>query len=409
MENSFYYNTKSIRFIKILNRVLIAFLIIIVFLIFTIKMNDTVSFKEGQIFSDTPQLKINAPNEVKVLKVRVKEGQEVQKGDTLFVLENKKTKSDYDILNTNVSGMKNKINIINKLIFNTINRKNSLKQLLEIQSKIYKTDRKKAEQEISSLNTKIYLSSQQTSILTNKFQTDSLLYTKGAISRYEMTETKNRNLDDQKGQLDIQSNYDVKNYDFENLSNNYQKTNNDLRRNIIDVENQIHNYLRDIVELQTQIKDGKSNLTYISDELGKLLVVSPIEGTVSNLYNARQNLEIINKGDILTIIAPKREAFYAKVILDEKDLAYIRKGQEINLKLDAYNYYRFGAIKGTITYVSPSDVDQTFYCLANIKKYNPNINLKAGYKLKGEVIIEKMKLYQYIIKKLFNKIDSNLN
>ena len=112
MENSFYYNTKSIRFIKILNRVLIAFLIIIVILVFTINMNDTVSFKEGQIFSDTPQLKINAPNEVKVLKVLVKEGQEVQKGDTLFVLENKKTKSDYDILNTNLIGMKNKINII---------------------------------------------------------------------------------------------------------------------------------------------------------------------------------------------------------------------------------------------------------------------------------------------------------
>ena len=146
MENSFYYNTKSIRFIKILNRVLIAFLIIIVILVFTINMNDTVSFKEGQIFSDNPQLKINAPNEVKVLKVLVKEGQEVQKGDTLFVLENKKTKSDYDILHTNLIGMKNKINIIDKLISNTINRKNSLKQLLEIQSKIYITDRKKAEQ-----------------------------------------------------------------------------------------------------------------------------------------------------------------------------------------------------------------------------------------------------------------------
>ena len=146
MENSFYYNTKSIRFIKILNLVLIAFLIIIVILVFTINMNDTVSFKEGQIFSDNPQLKINAPNEVKVLKVQVKEGQEVQKGDTLFVLENKKTKSDYDILHTNLIGMKNKINIIDKLISNTINRKNSLKQLLEIQSKIYITDRKKAEQ-----------------------------------------------------------------------------------------------------------------------------------------------------------------------------------------------------------------------------------------------------------------------
>ncbi len=47
--------------------------------------------------------------------------------------------------------------------------------------------------------------------------------------------------------------------------------------------------------------------------------------------------------------------------------------------------------------------------LATIKKYNPSINLKAGYKLKGEVIIERMQLYQYIIKKLFNKIDSNVN
>ena len=111
----------------------------------------------------------------------------------------------------------------------------------------------------------------------------------------------------------------------------------------------------------------------------------------------------------MAIIAPKKEAFYAKVILDEKDLAYIKNGQEINLKLDAYNYYRYGAIKGKITYVSPSDVDKTFYCLADIKKFNPNINLKAGYKLKGEVIIERMQLYQYIIKKLFNKIDNNVN
>ena len=409
MENSIQYNTKSIRFIKILNRILVAFLVITVILIFIIKMNDTVSFKEGQIFSDTPQLKINAPNEAKVLKVLVKEGQEIKKGDTLFLLENKKTKSDFEILNTGVAGMRHKISIINKLIQNTRNRKNSLKQLLNIQSNIYQTDRRKAEQEISSLNNKINLSSQQTSILTDKFQTDSVLYAKGAISKYELTETKNRNLDDKKGQVDIKSSYEVKNYDFENLSNNYQKTNNDLLRNIIDVENQIHNYQQDIVELETLIKDGKSNLTYITDELGKLLVVSPIDGTISNLFNARQNLEIVNKGEILTIIAPKKEAFYAKVILDEKDLAYIKKGQEINLKLDAYNYYRFGAVKGKITYVSPSDVDKTFYCLANIKKYNSNINLKAGYKLKGEVIIEKMKLYQYIMKKLFNKIDNNLN
>ncbi len=384
-------------------------MLITLLLIFTLRINDTVTFREGQIFSDTPQLKINAPNDVKVLRILVKEGQEVKIGDTLFVLENKKTKSDFEILNIDVAAMKNKIKIIQKLIENTKNRRDFLNQLLEIQSNIYQTDRKKAEQEIASLNNKIHLSSQQSSILTDKFKTDSLLYAKGAISRYEMTDTKNKNIDDKKGQLDTKSNFNIKSYDFENLSNNFLKTNNDLKRGIIDVENQIQNYQREIVELQTLIKDGKSNLNYITDELGKLIIVCPINGTISNLFNSRQNLEIINKGDVLSIIAPLKESFYGKVILDEKDLAYVKKGQEINLKLDAYNYYRFGAIKGKITYVSPSDVDKTFYCLANIEKYNSNINLKAGYKLKGEVIIEKMQLFQYIIKKLFNKIGDSVN
>jgi len=409
MENSTYYNTKSINFIKILHKILVAFLVIVVALIFILHLNDTVNFKEGQIFSDTPQLKINAPNEVRILKVAVREGQEVKKGDTLFVLENKKTKSDYEILNTDVASMENKIEIIKKLIANTTERKNSMVQLLKIQSNIYKTDRKKTAQEIAMLNNKINLSSQQTSILTDKFKTDSLLYAKGAISKYEMTDTKARNLDDRKTQVDIKSTYNVKNYDFQNLYNNYSRSKNDLRRSIIDIDNEIQNYQRDILELQMRIKDGKSNLDYISDELQKLVIVSPIHGTISNLFNSKQNTEIVDKGTLLSIIAPKKEAFYAKVILDEKDLAYVKKGQEINLKLDAYNYYRYGAIKGQITYVSPSDVDKTFYCLANIKKYNPNINLKAGYKLKGEVIIERMRLFQYIIKKLFNKIDNSVN
>ncbi len=409
MENSTFYNTKSINFIKILNKILVGFLIIVVVLIFALRLNDTVSFKDGQIYSDTPQIKINTPNDVKVLKVAVKEGQQVRKGDTLFVLDNKKTQSDYNVLSTDLASKENKVKIIKKLIANTTERKNALKRLLSIQAGIYKTDRSKAAAEIEALNNKLSLSSQQTNILTDKYKTDSLLYAKGAISRYEMTDTKNRNLDIKKVQVDNKSVYSVKNFDYLNLYNNYKRSRNDLERSIIDVDNELQGYQRDLVELETEIQDGKYTMTYMSDELKKLVVVSPVDGTISNLYNSRQNLEILAKGDLLGIIAPKKENFYAKVTLNEKDLAYVKNGQEINLKLDAYNYYRFGAIKGKITYVSPSDVDRTFYCLAVIKKYNPNITLKAGYKLKGEVIIERMQLYQYIIKKLFNKIDNNMN
>ena len=409
MENSFYYNTNAIDFIKIFFKLFIGIVVLTFALFFTLQLNDSVKFNEGQIYSDTPQLKINAPNEVRILTVFFKEGQEVKKGDTIFILENKKTKSDFDVAKMDVKMMTNKIIINQKLIESSKERRNSIQELLQIQSKIFNTDRKKAEQEISSLNTKINYSNQQASILTDKYATDSILYSKGAISKYELIDTKNKNLEDKKGQLDSKSNFSLKNYDFENLSNNYQKTNNDLKRAIIDIENQIQNYKRDIIELQGLISNTKYNLNYITDELGKLMIISPINGTISTLLNAKQNLEIINKGEVLIIIAPKKETFYAKIKLEEKDLAYVKKGQEINMKLDAFNYYKFGAIKGKISYVSPSDVDKTYYCLANMEKYNPNIKLKAGYVLKGEIIIEKMLLYEFIIKKLFNKIDDSIN
>ncbi len=387
--------------------ILLSFVAIVMILIIALRINDTVSFSEGQIHSNTPQMRITAPNEVRVMKVFVREGNSVKKGDTLFILENKRTQSDYDILVGNVAAMEAKIPIIKKMIENSVERRKSLKHLVRIQGRIFKTNRKKAEQEIRWLNDKINLSKQQTSMLGDKYKTDSLLYARGAISKYELTESKNRNLTDRKGEVDIKSSQTVKSYDYENLTDNYKMTKNDLERTIIDVENEIANYEREILELETAIKDGKYNLTYMQDELGKLVITSPMNGTVSNLFNSRQNTQILEKGEVLTIIAPAKEAFYAKVLLDERDLAYIKKGQDINLKLDAYNYYQYGAVKGKITYVSPSDVNATFYCLAKITDYNRHINLKAGYKLKGEVIIEKMQLYQYIMKKLFNKFDNS--
>ena len=409
MENFSFYNTNSINFIKILNRFLVVFVAIAMLMICVLNLNDTVKFKEGYIYSDTPQLKINAPDEVRVLRVAVKEGQEVKKGDTLFVLENKKTEADFNVLTTDIQSMEQKVKIIKVLISNTQERKKALQQLLQIQSNIYATDRKKTEQDIRLLNNKINLAAQQNSIWNDKFKTDSLLFAKGAISRYELTDTKNRNLDDKKTQVDMKSVSSSKNFDYDIWSNNYARTKHDLKRNIIDVDNNLEGYKRDLEEIQTKMKDDSHTLNYIKDEINKLIVVAPFDGTVSNLYNAQQNLEIIPKGELLSIVAPKKEQFYAKVTLDEVDLAYVNKGQEINLKLDAFNYFRFGAIKGKITYVSPSDVNKTFYCLATIYKHNPNIVLKAGYRLNGEVILERMPLYQYIFKKLFNKMDESIN
>jgi multidrug resistance efflux pump len=380
-----------------------------ILLLVFLKINDTVEFKEGIIYSNNPQLRINTPDEVKVLKIFAKEGQEVKKGDTLFILENIRTQTDYDIAASDIIVLQSKITIIQDIIKNATQKKETIKQLIEIQSNIYKTDKKKTEQEISSINKKLDIASQQAIIVKDQYQTDSILYAKGVISRLEFAEQRNRKLDNEKLQEEVNTDYKQKKYIYENLINNYQKTKNDLHQNLLEIENQIIAYKNDIIELQSQIDNKKYNLNYITDELMKLIVLAPIDGSISNVFNSKQTVDIIPKGELLSIIAPKREKFYAKITLPEKDLTYVKKNQQVNMKIDAYNYYKFGAIRGNITYISPSDVDNNFYCIAQINQLNSYINLKAGYQFKGEIIIDEMKLYQYIIKKLFNKIDSSVH
>ena len=405
MENSILYDTKSIRFIKIIFRITLFFTIVGISLLFLLQINDSIKFNEGSIYSNNPQVKINAPNEVKILKINVAEGEEVKKGDTIFELENLKTQADFDIVNLDVTTLEEKIKNCNMLINSSVQEKNAMQRLIAIQSNIFSTDKKKTEQEIKNLNSKIGWSKKQSNDITERYKTDSILYAKGAISKLELSEQSKNRIDDKKQESDITTNYQIKKYDYNNLANNYQKTASDLKLNIIAIDNQILNYKGQILELQSQIDNKKVNMKYFKDELGKLIVLSPFNGTISNLFNDKQNLQIINKGELLTIISPNQENYYSKVALTDKDLIYVKKGQEVNLKLDAYNFYKYGAIKGVVSYVSESDINNKFFCIVKLKKYNERIKLKAGYSLKGEIFIDKMSLFNYMMKKLFKKLD----
>lgn len=405
MDNSQYYNTGAINFIRILFRFSLAFIVLVVVLLFVLKVEDTVKVRSGVVFSESPQNKLVAPAEVKVVGIKCREGQQVKKGDTLFILENTKTKTDFNIANLDRESLEEKVALIRQLKGNAIEKRSAIQAAMSIQSDIYFTERSKITKELESLEAKMDLSKRQRKIQDEKYRTDSLLYGKGAISQVELREQKNRSLDARKSENEVQSSYQQRLFDLKNLSNKYEQQRNESEQSMIELSNQITNYEREILDLQTQSKNQEYNLEYFSEELGKLVVLAPIDGTISNLFNVKQSQSIIPKGELLGILAPKGESYYAKITLAEKDLNAVKVGQKVSLQMDAYNYYKFGAVEGRITYVSPSEVNQTFSCLVEFEDYNPEIKLKAGYTMKGKVVVEELPLRTFIVKKILKKFD----
>ncbi len=73
------YSNKTQKFIVWFFRILIGFLALGLLLLFTVHINDTVSFTQGEIISESPQLDMKAPFEAQLSKIYVHEGSKNKK------------------------------------------------------------------------------------------------------------------------------------------------------------------------------------------------------------------------------------------------------------------------------------------------------------------------------------------
>ena len=89
------YSGKTQKFIVWFFRILLGFLLLSIILLFTVRINDTVAFTQGEIISQNPQLDLKAPFEAQIEKIYVREGQKIKAGDTLMIIYNDANSREY--------------------------------------------------------------------------------------------------------------------------------------------------------------------------------------------------------------------------------------------------------------------------------------------------------------------------
>ncbi len=61
-------------------------------------------------------------------------------------------------------------------------------------------------------------------------------------------------------------------------------------------------------------------------------------------------------------------------------------------------------INGKVTYVAERKEGENFYALVELPEAN-KFKLKSGYAIQGEIVVQRMPLYKYFIKKIFKRFD----
>jgi len=383
------------------------FSILIVTCAITFNINDTVPFTVGEIIAENPQIDYKAPFEGIPFKVFVDEGKAIRKGDTLIILINEQLKKDYEDTKATYPSLK-KVDTTNALLIKSAYQKiDNLKRERQLNSQVLASQKIKSLNELKSAIQEAEVSADKLLLVAqSRLKIDSNLYVQNVISKLDITNSYDRYLSYKNSMVASELARNQIQSSSTDLENEYLKTQNSLDLRLIDLNERIKLLEREKSAADKELKLATENMAFLEGEISKQYIIADLDGEVMNLYNLKYTQNFINKGDLLLSLVPKKDKYYAKVVIPQRDIRFVKIGQAAHLKVDAYNFFEKGILKGEVSYVPDRKPKEDFFVKIEVVS-SPQFPLKAGYSLKGEIIVERLKIYKFILKKLFRKIEDD--
>ena len=120
-------------------------------------------------------------------------------------------------------------------------------------------------------------------------------------------------------------------------------------------------------------------------------------------------------GETIAQIVPIGEALVAEVHVKTEDIAVVKVGDPAELKVTAYDFSKYGKIKGEVASISPStfelDDKRSYYKV--VIRFDPNRTdrfaaawkLQPGMTVEADIISGSRSLLQYLLKPIYRGID----
>jgi HlyD family secretion protein/adhesin transport system membrane fusion protein len=149
----------------------------------------------------------------------------------------------------------------------------------------------------------------------------------------------------------------------------------------------------------------------LEDRAERTLVRAPISGVVRGLAVHRPGM-VLPPGGLIAEIMPTDTQLVADVRLMPRDIGFIEVGQPVHVKVQAFDYSRFGALDGTVERVSAGtflDEQRQPYYRARIALsqqyvgHNPRMaRLASGMTVQADVTTGSKSVLQYLLKPIYS-------
>lgn len=104
-------------------------------------------------------------------------------------------------------------------------------------------------------------------------------------------------------------------------------------------------------EALQELTSRRQELRLARDQLDRTVIVSPMTGTVNALQITTIG-GVVRPGEEILEIIPLGEELFVEARVRPEDIASVQRGQDVTIKLSAYDYTIYGTLQGKVTFVS---------------------------------------------------------
>ncbi|WEJ70115.1 HlyD family type I secretion periplasmic adaptor subunit [Pseudomonas sp. PSE14] len=151
------------------------------------------------------------------------------------------------------------------------------------------------------------------------------------------------------------------------------------------------------------------------DRLTRL--TAPVDGTVQQLA-IHTNGGVVTEAQPLMVIVPKDQPVEVEAMLENKDIGFVRPGQEVEIKVETFTFTKYGVVHGRVISISDDAIEDEkrglLYSMRiqlgqnHIRVGDRDIPLTPGMAVSAEVKTDKRKVIEYFLTPLKQYVNESL-
>ncbi|MGZ9898222.1 HlyD family type I secretion periplasmic adaptor subunit [Shewanella gaetbuli] len=195
-----------------------------------------------------------------------------------------------------------------------------------------------------------------------------------------------------------------------------------LSKNLLNLEKQLKqkqaSLLKEVEEKRTdtqaELLGVTARLKSSSSLVSANTVTAPVDGIIQSIPTSSTG-SVIQPGGTVAVIVPMTKTGLMEIKLSPRDIGFVHVGQAARIKIDAFDYSRYGALDGIVKRISPStDKDEkggVFYKvqISIDKPYfldDPErFALIPGMTGEANIVTGEKSVFQYLWKPVFTNIN----